>query len=112
MTLSGQFAGTHEFDQVLALVEHHGDASLFAELQVSTHPIHGGNDQPGIRQSEANFYLLGSKSAGRHAQYFTFTDGLNQIREVFALLGDRPTLLASNGRIHDAMLTISFMVYR
>jgi hypothetical protein len=90
--LSGSYAGTHEFDQLLALVEYRGDASLFAELQVSVHPIHGGNDQPGIRQSEANFYILGSKSAGRHAQYFTFADGLAQIRAVFALLGDRPSL--------------------
>lgn len=90
--LAGLYAGRHEFDQILAIVEYRGDASLFAELQVSVHPIHGGNDQPGIRQNEANFYVLGSKSAGRNAQFFTFAEGLAQIRDVFALIGDRPTL--------------------
>ena len=41
--------------------------------------------------SEPNYYILGSKSRGP-ASEFTFQEGLSQIREVFAILGDRATL--------------------
>ena len=37
-----------------------------------------------------NYYVLGSKSAGGGA--LQFTDGLDQIRQTFAIIGDRATL--------------------
>lgn len=93
VTLSGQLAGVHEFDRMLALVGYRGDASLFAELQVAANPVTGGNDPlKDIRQGEANFYILGSKSAGRNSQFLSFSDGLQQICAVFAIMGDRATL--------------------
>jgi hypothetical protein len=40
---------------------------------------------------EPNFYILGAKSYGRNPN-FLFAVGLEQIREVFTLIGDRETL--------------------
>lgn len=91
-TLSGQLSGEHTFDRVLALVGYHGDATLFAELQIAVDPVTGGSATSDIRQGEANYYILGSKSAGRNAERFTFRDGLSQVRQVFALIGDRESL--------------------
>lgn len=92
VTLSGQISGEQTFDRILALVGYRGDATLCSELQIAVHPVTGGNDSPGIVRGEANYYVLGSKSAGRNAEHFSFRDGLAQIREVFALIGDRETL--------------------
>jgi len=91
-TLSGQITGEQTFDRILALVGYRGDPSLFSELQIAVDPVTGGNDSAGIRRGEANYYVLGSKSAGRSAEFFTFRDGLDQIREVFSILGDRASL--------------------
>jgi hypothetical protein len=41
--------------------------------------------------SEPNYYVLGAKSFGR-LPGFRYGHGLRQIREVFSILGDRPTL--------------------
>lgn len=90
--LSGQLSGEQTFDRILALVGYRGDATLCSELQVAVHPITGGNDSPGMVRGEANYYVLGSKSAGRTAEHFSFRAGLAQIRAVFALIGDRETL--------------------
>lgn len=40
---------------------------------------------------EPNFYLLGAKSYGRNSKFLLAT-GLAQIRELFTIIGDRPTL--------------------
>ena len=40
---------------------------------------------------EPNFYILGAKSYGRKSN-FLLSVGLEQIREVFTIIGDRPTL--------------------
>jgi hypothetical protein len=40
---------------------------------------------------ERNFYILGAKSYGRNSR-FLFRIGLDQIRDVFALIGDRESL--------------------
>ena len=40
---------------------------------------------------EPNFYILGSKSYGRGAQ-FLLSVGLEQIREVFTIIGEREDL--------------------
>ncbi len=50
-----------------------------------------GISSPSFHTSEPNYYILGSKSRGPHAE-FHFQDGLTQIRELFAILGDRATL--------------------
>lgn len=92
VTLSGQLSGAHEFDRILALVGYRSDNSLYAELQIGINAIAGGKDHTQARESEANYYILGSKFAGRNSQCFTFDEGLQQIREVFARIGDRPML--------------------
>jgi len=50
-----------------------------------------GVSSPPFHTSEPNYHILGSKSRGSVSD-FTFQDGLTQIREVFAILGDRATL--------------------
>jgi hypothetical protein len=40
---------------------------------------------------EPNFYILGSKSFGRSSQ-FLYSLGLQQIRELFTLIGERKGL--------------------
>lgn len=92
VTLSGQLSGEHTFDRVLALVGYRGDTALFNELQIAVDPVTGGNNSAHPVRGEANYYVLGSKSAGRRAEDFSFGDGLAQIRAVFAILGDRETL--------------------
>jgi thioredoxin reductase len=44
-----------------------------------------------LRNPEPHFYLLGAKSFGRNP-HFLIRSGLDQIREVFKILGDRDTL--------------------
>jgi hypothetical protein len=92
VTLTGQLTGEHTFDRILALVGYRGDATLLSELQIAVNPVTGGNDSANIVRGEANYYVLGSKSAGRNAEQFSFRDGLAQIRAAFALIGDRETL--------------------
>ena len=88
--LSGQVSGEHVFERILALVGYRGDATLFGELQIAVDPITGGTK--GFPLAEANYYILGCKSAGRSAERFTFADGLAQIRAAFAIIGDRESL--------------------
>jgi hypothetical protein len=49
----------------------------------------GGPDS--LRSPEANFYLLGSKSYGRNTQ-FLLSQGFQQIRDLFTILGEREDL--------------------
>ena len=109
--LSGRHAGTHRFDRVIANVGFRPDRSLYRELQVhecyaSEGPMKlaaallpaAGDclDQKScgpqtLVNPEPNFYILGAKSFGRRSD-FLYSVGLAQIREVFTLIGDRPTL--------------------
>lgn len=110
--LFGLHGGTLEVDRIVAQVGYRPDARLHAELQVQTCYATEGplrlaahllaSDaadclaQPAtgvdtLRNPEPNYYLLGAKSYGRRSQ-FLLAHGHRQIRELFALLGDRPTL--------------------
>lgn len=83
--LSGRHAGTHAFDRIIANVGYRPDASITSELQVEE------CGPQTLLQPEPNFYVLGAKSYGRRSD-FLVANGLDQIREVFAIIGDRPTL--------------------
>lgn len=110
--LAGQHAGEFEFDRVLANVGFRPDRSLYEELHVhecyaSEGPMKlaatllkdGGGDcldqkshgPQTLVTPEPNFYLLGAKSYGRNSKFLLAT-GLAQIRELFTIIGDRPTL--------------------
>jgi len=93
VSFSGQHAGEDSFDCILALVGSRPDVSMLAELQVDLDPVTAGLRNPfhQLIHPEDNFYILGEKSFGRKSG-FLFTDGLRQIRQLFAILGDRPTL--------------------
>jgi thioredoxin reductase len=84
--LSGDHSGMIQVDEIIANVGFRPDNRLYEELHVQ---------EPGASQefkiAEPNFYILGSKSYGRRSD-FLFQDGLGQIREVFSIIGDRPTL--------------------
>jgi thioredoxin reductase len=105
---------TEPFDQVVANVGYHPDVTLFRELHVhqcyaSEGPMRlaasllkgnqtsadcldqksGGADS--LRTTEPSFYILGSKSYGR-ASNFLYGVGLEQIRDLFSLIGDRANL--------------------
>lgn len=110
--LSGRQSGSYSFDQIIANVGFRPDNCLYEELQIhecyaSQGPMKlaaallgqtGADclDQKAcgpqtLVNPEANYYLLGSKSYGRKSN-FLLSVGLEQIREVFKIIGDRQTL--------------------
>lgn len=106
---SGQHAGELEVDRVIANVGSHADVSLFRELQFEACPFtgaparlatalrnQGGGDAHAfgpetLVNPEPHFYVLGAKSYGRNRN-FTLAVGLEQIRALFSLIGDRASL--------------------
>ncbi|MCO6456303.1 MAG: NAD(P)/FAD-dependent oxidoreductase [Pirellulaceae bacterium] len=101
VTLSGSHAGQHRFDRIVAHVGYRPDLSLFRELQAdlswASELVAGLSASDGeplsdqLRHPEPNFYILGSKSFGRRLG-FEFLTALQQIRALFALIGDRADL--------------------
>lgn len=110
--LSGAHGGTFAFDRIIANVGFRPDSSLYEELQVhecyaTQGPMKLAAAMQGqsaadcldqktcgpqtLLHPEPNFYILGSKSYGRKSN-FLLSVGLDQIREVFTIIGDRETL--------------------
>ena len=110
--LAGPQEGTHRFDRIIANVGFTPDRALYEELQVhecfaSFGPMKlaaallGSTSSDCLDQKtcgpktllcpEPNFYILGAKSYGRKSN-FLLSVGLEQIREVFTIIGDRETL--------------------
>ena len=98
-------------DHVLANTGFHGDFVMLENLQVHRCYASGGPmawaasiaDSSGdctqqksagpdaLLTTEPNFYIVGSKSYGRDPR-FLFATGLQQIRDVFKVIGERETL--------------------
>lgn len=110
--LAGEHAGEYSFDRILANVGFRPDRTIYEELHVhecyATHgplklaaALAGQASADCLNQAacgpqtlltpEPNFYILGAKSYGRKSNFLLST-GLAQIRELFTILGDRPTL--------------------
>ena len=110
--LSGRHSGTHRFDRVIANVGFRPDRQIYDELHVHECYATDGPmklaaalagqangdclDQTAcgpqtLLTPEPNFYILGAKSYGRKSN-FLLAAGLAQIRELFTIIGDRPTL--------------------
>jgi len=117
--LFGQQNGRFIFDQIIANVGYRPDNQIYSELQIhecyasggpmklaaqlaSQLAARAGNDSAdcldqvscgpdSLRNPEPNFYILGSKSYGRGAQ-FLLSIGLEQIRDLFTLIGEREDL--------------------
>jgi cation diffusion facilitator CzcD-associated flavoprotein CzcO len=106
------FAAEQVFDRIVANVGYRPDRKLYRELQV--HECYASEgpmklaaalagetsadclDQPTtgpqtLLNPEPNFYVLGAKSYGRGSQ-FLFRNGLEQIRQLFTIIGDREGL--------------------
>ncbi|MGI8979094.1 MAG: hypothetical protein ACR2FY_07710 [Pirellulaceae bacterium] len=112
VSLAGPREGKHTFDRIIANVGFTPDRSLYEELQVhecyaSFGPmklaaaLSGSASGDCLDQKtcgpktlinpEPNFYILGAKSYGRKSN-FLLAVGLQQIREVFTIIGDRESL--------------------
>ena len=110
--LSGQHAGQARFDRIVANVGYRPDASIYEELQVhqcyaSEAPMklaaallsNTSGDcleqtpvgAAALMTSEPNYYILGNKSYGRDSR-FLISIGLDQIRELFSVIGGRADL--------------------
>ena len=91
--LLGKHAGEFEFDRVIANVGYHGDSSVYRELQVQESRVTGApvTSSGSLLTHEPDFYILGAKSRGRDSR-FLISDGLDQIRELFTIIGDRAEL--------------------
>ncbi|UUO08507.1 hypothetical protein M4951_09345 [Blastopirellula sp. J2-11] len=112
VTLAGTHQGMHEFDRVIANVGFLPNVELTRSLQMhycyaTEGPLklaaklleNGSADclaQPTdeaelLINPEPDFYLLGAKSYGRNSQ-FLIKNGLDQIRQLFTIIGDRKNL--------------------
>ncbi len=97
LRLGGKHAGDAEFDRVIASVGYRPDSRIYEELQVAQCPVTGApGGMPTVEgaslvQHEPDFYVLGAKSHGRESS-FLIREGLEQIRRLFAILGDRAEL--------------------
>ncbi len=110
--LSDTADGPLEFDRVIANVGLRPDATIYQELQIhqcyaSEGPMKlaavllGQNSADCLDQTshgsqtlvnpEPNFYILGAKSYGRNS-LFLVSIGLEQIRDVFSIIGGRENL--------------------
>jgi thioredoxin reductase len=110
--VQGQAHERLEVDQVVAHVGYRPDNEIVAELQVhrcyaTEGPMklaasllgHASADclaqpTPGIETlltTEPRYFVLGSKSYGRNS-HFLIAHGLQQIRQIYGFLGDRPAL--------------------
>ena len=76
-------------DKVIANVGYEPDRRLFRELQVQEDPATFA--PASLRHPEPGFHILGSKTKGR-LPHFLIKDGLEQVREAFALLAGQPGL--------------------
>ena len=114
VSLEGTHSGTFTFDRIVANVGYHPQNEIYAALQVHECYATGGpmklaaqlaaqsgNSSDCLDQvscgpqslvtTEPNFYILGSKSYGRNSNYL-FSIGLNQIRDLFTIIGEREDL--------------------
>ena len=112
VTLAGLTADEREFDNVVANVGYRPNSQIHEELQVhqcyaSEGPMNlasallGSSSRDCLDQTshgamtllnpEPNFYILGAKSYGRNSD-FLLSIGLEQIRELFTIIGDRQDL--------------------
>ncbi|HEY2894663.1 MAG TPA: hypothetical protein VGJ16_10635 [Pirellulales bacterium] len=91
--LAGKHGGEFEFDQVIGAAGWHADEELYRVLHVRPVDLLESGQTPGslLIQPEPDFYVLGAKSFG-HDPAFTIREGLNQIRELFKIIGDRQGL--------------------
>jgi len=87
--LGGNDGGHEKFDEVIACTGYRPDERMLAEVQLAPADRHGARlDAP---HPEPDFYMLGAKSFGRRDD-FTIAVGHEQIRALFAVIGDRETL--------------------
>lgn len=83
-----------QFDRVVANVGYRGEYAMLDELQLERVAATGAVktiDSSEVITTEPDFYILGAKSRGRDSG-FRIAEGHEQIRKVFAIIGDREGL--------------------
>ena len=97
--LLGTRAGRWPFDQIVANVGwqagHEPLRALHVEVEATSDRV---REVEPLVTHEPHYHVLGGKRAGR-GQDATFCEGLDDIRALFALLGDRPSLDLYRGAI-------------
>ncbi|PQO47805.1 monooxygenase [Blastopirellula marina] len=89
VTLEGEHSGVFTFDRVVANVGYRPDLQMLRELQIET--CADWESTTKLVQPEPNVYILGAKSYGRRSDFLLAT-GFDQIRQLFAIVGDRESL--------------------
>ncbi len=110
--LAGEVSVTDEFDEIVANVGCRPDNRIYQELQIHECYATGGpmklaaalqssnsgdclvqmsHGPQSLTSPEPDFYILGAKSYGRNSN-FLVAIGLEQIRDLFTLIGDREDL--------------------
>jgi len=83
-----------QFDRIVANVGYRGEYAMLDELQLERTAATGAVRTvapEGVITAEPDFYVLGAKSRGRDSR-FRIAKGHEQIRKVFAIMGDREDL--------------------
>ena len=112
VTFQGLHEGILQFDRIVANVGGRPDLRLFDELQVHTCCASDGpinlasallnstspdclaqttHGRQTLINPEPDFYILGAKSYGRNSNFLT-SIGIQQVRELFTIIGDRADL--------------------
>jgi hypothetical protein len=96
VALAGQHARVVQVDRIIANVGYRPDRTIYSELHVRN--IDDPNKlldctagPDALRNPEPNFYILGAKSYGCRSQ-FLISHGLQQIRDLFTIIGGRSNL--------------------
>ncbi|GAA4426708.1 NAD(P)-binding domain-containing protein [Bremerella cremea] len=91
VTLEGKHSGVHTFDRIVANVGFRPNLDMLRELQIETSYANESHTAATVHHPEPNFYILGAKSFGRDPG-FVLSNGFDQIRQVFSIIGDRENL--------------------
>ncbi len=113
--LTGDHTAELAVDRIVANVGYRPNHRLYRELQVAIDPLTEAStrwpattgeqgrgaptsDPAMLLTAEPDFYVLGAKSLGRDTR-FTIAVGLDQIRQLFTIIGDRPELNLYSGAL-------------
>jgi hypothetical protein len=87
VTFAGQQDAIEEFDRVIAAVGFRPDFDIYPGVRISLSNV----SPPMLMTPLPNAYILGAKSSG-DSSGFSFSAGIEQIRALFSILGERADL--------------------
>ena len=87
VAFAGQQDAIEEFDRVIAAVGFRPEFGIYPGIQFNPPNV----SPPMLMTPQRNLYILGAKSSGDSSS-FSFSTGIEQIRELFSVLGERTDL--------------------